>query len=67
LTCSSIQENCDPHQVAAELHQPQPVIVVEGTLENPKSCYIMAEQTCIVHGQVKNAVAMLLASSTAPN
>ena len=48
----------------AELHQPQPVIVVEGTLENPKSCYIyiMAEQTCIVHGQVKNAVAMLLAS-----
>ena len=62
FTCSSIQENCDPQQVAAELYQPQPVLVVEGTLENLQSCYIMAEQTSILHGQVKKAVALLLAS-----
>lgn len=57
-----LQENCDPQQVATQLHQLQPLLVVEGTLRIPKTCYIMAEGTSILQGQVKNAVAILLAS-----
>ena len=57
-----MQEISDPQQVAAELNQPQPLLVVEGTLESPKRCFIMAEETSVLQGEVTNAIAMLLAS-----
>lgn len=57
-----MQEIADPQEVAAELNQPQPLLVVEGTLQSPKRCFIMAEATSVLQGDVTNAVAMLLSS-----
>ena len=49
-----------------KLHQPQPLVIVEGILESPSApwasgCYIMAEGTA-TQGKVKSIVTMLLAS-----
>ena len=57
-----MQDDCDPQAVAAELQQPQPLLVVEGTLAKPARCFLMAEGTPVLQGQVKNAAALLLAS-----
>ena len=48
--------------MSLELHQPQPLLVVKGKLSNPQECYLMAEKTSILKGQVHNGVATLLAS-----
>ena len=45
-----------------DLHQPQPLLVVQGKLSAPKKCYLMAEKTSILEVKNSNAVATLLAS-----
>ena len=47
------------NKLPEKLHKPQPLVVVEGILESPSGCYLMAEGTAI-QGEVKNIVAMLL-------
>lgn len=57
-----MQEIVEPQEVAAELNQPQLLLVVEGTLQSQKRCFIMAEATSVLQGDVTNAGAMLLSS-----
>ena len=52
-----MQDNCDSQAVAAEIQQPQPLLVVEGRYSKPHK---VAEGTSVLQGQVKNAVALLL-------
>lgn len=52
-----VPDNCDSQAVAAEIQQPQPLLVVEGRYSKPHK---VAEGTSVLQGQVKNAVALLL-------
>ena len=44
------------------MHQPQPLLVINGSLQDPKECYLVAEKTVILKGDFDNAIGLLLAS-----
>ena len=56
------QENCDTQQVAAQLQQLQPILAVEGTVQNPTACHIIAEGIPVIKGHLRNCVSLLIAS-----